>query len=47
MRAVRDLQPSKSRTARRGEKEAISLKRRRKLKSVMSVVSAISICVIV
>ena len=45
MRAVRDLQPSKSRTARRGEKEAISLKRRRKLKSVMSVVSAISICV--
>jgi len=44
MRAVRDLKPVKQQTAKRGEKEAIRLLRRRKIKSVMSVVSALSIC---
>lgn len=44
MRAVRDIKPSKKHTAKRGEKEAISLMRRRKIKSVMSVISALSIC---
>ena len=44
MRAVRDAKPNKKNAAKRGEKEAISLMRRRKIKSVMSVVSALSIC---